>query len=266
MKKTIAILLLISFLFIFVGCDEIDKIDEIKELKEEQEAEVKTVKETTEEFKKIEVEGGDQSGRREKSVVVDIGFGDREYWAFTNEHGQLVRVTAKAIILQDEESEPVKSNNRYYWDEAKVPGTEHSNLDEGHVIADSLGGVSNAYNITPQNSTLNRHGEQAYMEKTIRQAGGCTDFEANIIYPDKKTQIPSYYAFSYKINGEEILVEFENINPEKANEDLSEVDTNGNGRVTISEAKAAGFKMPITSEHWLYEYMTDSDGDGTVGE
>ena len=37
------------------------------------------------------------------------------------------------------------------------------------MIADSLGGVSNAYNITPQNSTLNRHGDQAYMEKAIRE-------------------------------------------------------------------------------------------------
>lgn len=35
-------------------------------------------------YKKIEVDGGDMSGHREPSVVVDIGFGNREYWAFTN--------------------------------------------------------------------------------------------------------------------------------------------------------------------------------------
>lgn len=48
--------------------------------------------------------------------------------------------------------------------------------------------------------------------------------------------------------------------------DLSSVDTNGNGIVTIAEAKAAGFSMPITREHWLYKYMQDRDNDGMVGE
>ncbi len=140
----------------------------------------------------ITLDGGDISGTRQPNVVVDIGYGDREYWAYTNEYDQLVKVTAKKIILQDDTTEPVKSNGRYYNDEANVPGTELSDYDQGHVIADSLGGVSNAYNITPQDSTLNRHGDQAYMEKSIRGARGCTDFEAVITYPDTTTQIPSH--------------------------------------------------------------------------
>ena len=77
----------------------------------------------------IEVYGGELSGYRAANVVVDIGFGDREYWAYTNEYGQLVRVVAAEIILQDNTTEPVNSNGRYYDDEAKVPGTENSNLD-----------------------------------------------------------------------------------------------------------------------------------------
>ena len=166
-------------------------------------------------YKLIEVDGGDLSGHREPNVVVDIGFGDREYWAFTNEYGQLIRVIAKEIILQDDSTEPVTSEGRYYKDEAKVPGVESKTLDEGHVIADSLGGVSNAYNITPQNSTLNRHGDQAYMEKVIRDAGGCTDFEAIITYPDTTTQIPSHYSYTYTINGNVIKDEFDNVNPEE---------------------------------------------------
>ena len=46
-------------------------------------------------YRLIEVYGGDLSGHREPNVVVDIGFGDREYYAFTNEYGQLVKVIAK---------------------------------------------------------------------------------------------------------------------------------------------------------------------------
>ena len=236
-------------------------------------------------YKLIEVDGGDLSGYRESNVVVDIGYGEREYWAFTNEHGQLVRVIADEIILQDDNTEPVLSSGRYYRDEAKVPGVESEFLDEGHIIADSLGGVSNAYNITPQESTLNRHGDQAYMEDAIRKAGGATNFEAIITYPNTETQIPSSYQYTYTIMGNKIVDTFDNVNPDEvnaslglteskpsnstnsnANGDISSVDTNGNGKVTIKEAKEAGFSMPITSDHWLYPYMHDADKDGVVGE
>lgn len=244
----------------------------------------------------VDVDGGDLSGERLPGVAVDVGYGDRVYWALTNEYGQLVHVIADKIILQDEEDEPVLANGRYYKDEAKVPGVEQPDLDEGHIIADSLGGVSNAYNITPQNSTLNRHGNQAYMEKVIRDAGGCTDFIATITYPDTKTQIPQKYRYEYVLKGERIIDEFDNIDPDKANEsitsipesnkasvtkapvkdkkadefdekaELARIDTNKNGKVTIAEAKAAGYSMPIYSDHWLYKYMDDRDNDGMVGE
>ena len=243
----------------------------------------------------IEVYGGELSGYRATNAVVDIGFGDREYWAYTNEHGQLVRVVAAEIILQDNATEPVNSDGRYYDDEAKVPGTENENLDEGHVIADSLGGVANAYNITPQDSVLNRHGDQAYMERTIQQAGGATNFEAIITYPNTTTHVPSYYRYTYTINGYQVVDEFGNVNPDEYNaaqgltgessspsdgsgtaafaapsettgRDVSAVDTNGNGQVTIQEAKNAGYAMPIYSDHWLYPHMDARDGDGQVGE
>ncbi|WP_031199913.1 DNA/RNA non-specific endonuclease [Exiguobacterium chiriqhucha] len=236
-------------------------------------------------YQLINVDGGDLSGYREANVVVDIGYGEREYWAFTNEHGQLVRVLAEEIVLQDDDMEKVTSDGRYYNDEAKVTGVEHSELDEGHVIADSLGGVSNAYNITPQDSTLNRYGDQAYMEDVIRKAGGATDFEAIITYPGTKTHIPSHYEYTYTVKGNVVTDSFDNVNPDEVNEelgltesepeaatapeatgDVSSVDTNGNGQVTIQEAKDAGFTMPIMSDHWLYPYMRDNDNDGMVGE
>lgn len=236
-------------------------------------------------YRSIEVDGGNISGNREKLVVVDVGYGDREYFAYTNEYGQLIKVTAKHIIPQNQSTEALLPNGRYFKDEAKVPGTEREDLDEGHVIADSLGGVSNAYNITPQDSVLNRHGNQAYMEKVIRDAGGCIDFISIITYPNIKTQIPSHYSFTYTLKGNVIHDEFDNVNPDVVNQafdkkapitkptqspssdnDISRIDTNKNGKVTITEAKAAGFKMPITRDHWLYNYMDDRDGDGMVGE
>ena len=243
-------------------------------------------------YKIIDVDGGDLSGNRQPNVAVDVGYGDRIYWAFTNEYGQLVHVTADKVILQDATTELVNSSGRYYPDEAKVPGTEREDLDEGHVIADSLGGVSNAYNITPQDSTLNRHGDQAYMEKALRDAGGCENFVATITYQDTTTQIPSHYHYEYVLKGNAIVDDFDNVNPDEVNavistqtetaeatsvptteaattnekDELAKIDTNGNGKVSIAEAKAAGYSMPIYSDHWLYKYMDDRDHDGMVGE
>lgn len=256
-------------------------------------------------YKMIEVDPCNTSGTRQANVVVDIGYGERKYWAFTNEYGQLVRVVADEITIQNDNTEPVKSHGRYCNDEAKVAGVESSDLDEGHIIADSLGGVSNAYNITPQNATLNRHGDQAYMEENIRKAGGATNFEAIITYPNTTTQTPSSYQYTYTIKGTKVVDKFDNVNPDKVNvssglttnkqssstssnsnsskasstqqstpvapstapvNDLSKVDTNGNGKVTIKEAKDAGYQMPLYSDHWLYPYMDDRDNDGVVGE
>jgi hypothetical protein len=124
------------------------------------------------------------------------------------------------------------------------------------------------------------------MEKNIRDAGGCTDFEAIITYPNTTTQIPSHYHYTYILNGNRITEDFDNVNPDEVNKtisepdqtnssqsptsndihDISSIDKNGDGKVTIAEAKAAGFKMPITKDHWLYKYMDDRDGDGMVGE
>ena len=188
----------------------------------------------------IEVEGGNLSGSRQANVAVDIGFGDREYWGLTNKYGQLVYVLANEIILQDPNIEPVLSSGRYYSDEAKVPGTERTDLDEGHVIADSLGGVSNAYNITPQNSVLNQNGDQAYMEKWIRDALGCTNFTAAISYPDTSTQIPNHYSFTYTLKGEVVHDEFDNASPDgvfntENNSSLNETNSALNGSVIISK-------------------------------
>ena len=281
--------------------EELAKEKEVQELAAKEKAAEEAAAQANNElfagYELIEVDSGDLSGHREPNAVIDIGYGDREYWAFTNEYGQLVRVVAAEIIVQDDDNEPVLSTGRYYSDEAKVPGVESDVLDEGHVIADSLGGVSNAYNITPQESTLNRHGDQAYMEDVIRDAGGAVNFETIITYPNTETQIPSSYQYTYTVMGNEVVDTFDNVNPDEVNaslgltesvpsdssssntesapsestsantgSDVSSVDTNGNGQVTIKEAKAASFSMPIRSDHWLYPYMRDNDNDGMVGE
>lgn len=167
-------------------------------------------------YKFLEVKPCDLSGNRQDNVVVDIGYdsdyANRDYYGFTNEKGQLFYVHADEIILQNDEEEN-NGADRYCPDEAKVDGVEADNLDEGHVIADSLGGVSNAYNITPQASNLNRHGTQADLEGEMRDAlasgKSVTEFNANINYGDD-SMTPASYQITYLINGKQKSYSFDN--------------------------------------------------------
>ncbi|MCY4465497.1 MAG: DUF1524 domain-containing protein [Chloroflexi bacterium] len=45
---------------------------------------------------------------------------------------------------------------------------------------------------------------------------------------------------------------------------LESVDSNGNGRITCAEARAAGLPIPVRQGHWAYPYMRDSNNDGMV--
>ena len=229
-KQAVVLILILLSLFLFAGCT-------LPAVEKTEPAVSQENQTAVEGYQPLEVDGGDLSGQRQPNVVVDIGYGDRQYYAYTNEYGQLIKVTAAQIILQDDATEPVLDTGRYYPDEAKVPGVESPTLDEGHVIADSLGGVSNAYNITPQDSTLNRDGDQAYMEKVIRDAGGCSDFTAVITYPSTKTQIPSHYSYTYTLMGNVINDEFDNVNPDEVNQALGITNQNGQNStgVAISE-------------------------------
>ncbi len=216
MKKTIKKICIVALAlmqaFILIACDDSNSYSNGKQINYTIDGNILTY--LSDDYEIIEVDGGDRNGERLNNVAVDIGFGDRVYFGLTNEFGQLIYVFADEIILQNEKTEPVNSSGRYYYDEADVPGTEHKDLDQGHIIADSLGGVANAYNITPQNSTLNRHGDQAYMERNIREAGGCTNFVATITYDNDVTQTPSSYKYEYILNGNSVVDEFPNKSPE----------------------------------------------------
>lgn len=59
------------------------------------------------------------------------------------------------------------------------------------------------------------------MEENIRKAGGCTNFEAIISYPNTTTQIPSHYSYTYTLKGKVIHDEFDNVNPDEYNANLN---------------------------------------------
>lgn len=220
-------------------------------------------------YKTVNVSACNLSGNRQKNAKVDIGYGTRNYYAYTNSSGQLTSVTAKDIKLQSKSE--TKKNGRYCTDEAKVKGTESSKFDQGHVIADSLGGVSNAYNITPQASNVNRAGGKQYqIEQEILKAEKAgkqvRDFKATMKYPNSKTQTPSSYTISYKISGKAYTYTFNNTyKASSSNSNLGAIKTNGKNYGTCAKATKAygskwkGYKKGYNKE---YSYHTDPDKNG----
>lgn len=240
-------------------------------------------------YKTLKVKGGDTSGKRQPNVKVDIGYGSRVYWSYTNKYGQVTEVTAKNIVNQNPETETLNSQGRYYANEAKVKGTELKDMDEGHIIADDLGGVANAYNITPQHYTVNR-GEMKKIETLIKKQGA-KNLKVTIKYPDNKTFTPSSYTYTFTSKGKAHKYVLKNkkssdtttkttttTNTNNSNtsstkdlsvsEWLKKLDANNNGKITIPEAKAGNVKMPVKKSVTpnLYSLMSDTDGDGLVGE
>lgn len=237
-----------------VESEDEEVVEEEQPVEEEVSQETGSSEIVPEGYTYLETDGGSTSGHRQPMTVTNIGFGDREYYAYTNEHGQLVRVTAKEIILQNDNTEPVNSDGRYYSRMADVPGVgADTGYDRGHIIADSLGGVANSYNITPQEATLNRHGDQAYMERAIRDAGGATNFEAIITYPNTETQIPSHYKYTYTIKGHTVVDEFENGNPDELNKAMG---LTGNTEEPKQETSA-----PVSSGDGVW---VDENGNGLI--
>lgn len=158
-------------------------------------------------YTEIPVDTCNLSGKRESMAKVDIGVDTdtitRNYFGYTNHNGQLIKVDAEQLFLQTKEEE--KHKGRYCKDEAKVPGTENEKYDQGHVIADSLGGASNAYNITPEVAQVNRKGGQQYnleqeFIKILKEGGSITNLVVLITYPDEHTMTPSSYEFRWVQN------------------------------------------------------------------
>lgn len=225
----------------------------------------------------VSIDSCSLSGSRVANAKVDIGYdssyANRDYYSYTNSAAQVVYVEAAQIILQNDDKEN-SGEDRYCSDEAKVPGVEASDLDEGHIIADSLGGVSNAYNITPQESSLNRYGTQSDIEQDIRDNGGATNFIAEITYPSTSTQIPNQYYISYYVNGQ--FKEFTFNNDYEKDSETSNNSSNNSTNSSNSSGSNVYYQnctavrdagaAPIYDGDPGYSSKLDRDGDGVACE
>ncbi|WP_158607418.1 DNA/RNA non-specific endonuclease [Aerococcus agrisoli] len=134
------------------------------------------------------------------------------------------------------------------------------------------------YRVTPVFDGNNLLASGIYMEGFSIEDNG--DLQFNIYIPNRQPGVEINYADGTSVGPEgptqdEELTPLQSYSSEPpaaeeaapaTSNDISGIDANGNGQVSIKEAKNAGFQMPIDSSHWLYQYMTDGDGDGMVGE
>ncbi len=151
----------------------------------------------------IATDSCDSSGNRQANVKANIGYGNRNYYGYTNEYSQLVYVQADSLLLQNSSTEDLTSDGRYCEGQANVEGASDP-YNRGHGIGDALGGDSNSYNIFPQLSSINGgayNDVERELQDTLYNGGSVTNFELKLTYPNSSTNIPSKYTMSYELNG-----------------------------------------------------------------
>ncbi len=139
---------------------------------------------------------------RSPNVKVNIGAGNRDYYAYTNEYSQLAFISADTITLQNSETETGNEAGNYCDSPADV--AKNTNYTSTYIISDDLGGVSNAYNLIPAGIAQSN---LAAIEQEIIDNNGATEFRALLEYSNTETTIPTTIQISYKID--EALVEYQ---------------------------------------------------------
>lgn len=101
------------------------------------------------------------------------------------------------------------------------------------------------------------------MERSIRDANGCTDFVAIITYPNTTTQIPSHYSYTYTLKGNVINEEFDNVNPDEVNAKLDETSITEESKVITSDNKIAITELDKKAEYIVIKNTSNSSIDVT---
>lgn len=149
----------------------------------------------------ITIDPCDTNKKLSANAKVDIGYGNREYYAYTNENAQIMYITAKAIYPQNADIEAVENNGTYCAD-FELAASE-GDIKQTYLINPKYGGVSNSYNLTNQASSLDEMGDlyevQRKIDYYIYHEQLIEDLEIQLIYLDTNTQVPSSYEISYSV-------------------------------------------------------------------
>lgn len=210
-------------------------------------------------------ERGDISG------VEPTGWNQEEYsvvsggWLYNRSH-----LIGHQLTGEDDNAENLMTGTRYFNTEGMLPFenfvANYIEETENHV----------RYRVTPYFEGDNLLASGVFMEGfSIEDNGEGLSF--HIYVPNVQPKVDIDYVTGESWFDEPVVEEepvIEEVQEEPVVEeapatsggDVSSVDANGNGKVTIQEAKDAGFSMPLYSDHWLYPYMDDRDNDGMVGE
>ncbi len=148
------------------------------------------------------------------AVDIDFGDGNFHFWlqAFALQgssaktrlrpvkvQGQL---SARSVLLKDPpcsiagmDSSATLVQNNYSFTYSQ-PDTTLANYDRGHLVAETLGGPNNSWNVVPMYQWFNRRGPYRKMELTLESAlaqGKQVLFSATINYGNSDGRIPSAF-------------------------------------------------------------------------
>jgi hypothetical protein len=129
----------------------------------------------------------------------------------TDEFGRVVEVRVKidqSVVAAERDKNligKIRSLKSQYGVDGKQMKRIPQNDDGGHLIPNSWGGNSDAMNIVPQNSKINRGGKWGGSETigyNAAQRGNTVERTIKLEYPDNNSLRPSCFILEQKINGQ----------------------------------------------------------------
>ena len=120
-------------------------------------------------------------------------------------------------------------------------------------FADTIIKVKSKYRLTVDS------GEKAALERTLQSCSSVSMIFSGQARPVAATAIPARQPAASSQNQQPAS----NTNQQPSGGDWRQWDTNGNGRITCAEARAAGI-APVHRGHSAYPHMDDRNNDGVV--
>jgi hypothetical protein len=171
-----------------------------------------------EDFKVVNIDACDANTTTKPNSKANISLNNMyEYYAYTDDQSRVFLVHAKNLYRKEDRVGRYCSytfpNNKNEKAKTSIGYIQNSSDDRGHLIADRFDGVSNAYNVTAQQGSLNK-GAYSDLEDRLDQALAnnqkVTDFYVKVNYRHITDRRPESYTVSFKINNKTYLYELDN--------------------------------------------------------
>ncbi len=159
-----------------------------------------------ESYETISVYDSPKYGERKSSVIVDVGFSDRNYIAHSNKFKQLNLITIDEINLLD--NEELSKNTNIYSEENSYKNDKTRLC----LISENMGVIPNIYSsLSLSDECYNSISELLLsLEDSLKFGSKIKDMEISIDYENDESEFPKTITYKYSLDDKDYKISFDN--------------------------------------------------------